>query len=86
MKHIVCNLNLFTHLHTIYLYDGDDIKVIGVADIDHLPQIIAATCQQEQTYNVHLYGAGNYPKEIAEEILKVNETNYSNFTINIEVN
>lgn len=87
MKYISCNVNLFTLGNMIYVRDTetDEIREIAISDFDHLPQTIIAACAQEGTDEVKLYGSKLYVNEIAESIVELAKTNYSNYNIMVEV-
>ena len=89
MKVIACNLNMFVANHAIYIFDDEtgNSNYIGFSDLDNLPKIINQFCQDQEIYEVHLFGGGNFAKEIANEIITLNRTEYADKKeIIVEVN
>ena len=87
MKTIICNLNLFAQYHTIGIHDGETMEVVAVVDNDHLAPTIVTACYDKGINNVHLFGIKEFLVPIAEEIISLNELNYSTTNeIIVEVN
>lgn len=88
MKYIVCNLNLFSYDNPVSVCCEEDnsFTTIAMANIDKLPEVIAAACLQEGTNSVKLFGNRQFAAEMAEAVVELAKRNYSNFEIEVEVN
>ena len=88
MKYIVCNLNLFTLSHIIYLLDEENktYKEVACSDLNHLPQMLVGACVLEEVDNIHLFGTQDFVEKLSHDITAINNSYYANYKINVEVN
>ena len=83
---VLCNLNLFALEQTIYLIDNyGTVNPVAVAEMEQLPEVVAAICNEHSAYKVVLSGNVAYASTLAEDIQALGLKNYSNNNIQVEV-
>lgn len=88
MKEIVCNINLFSLYHSIYLVDCEkNLKEkIETTDLEALPEILNHNCQLYDTNKIHLFGEEKGLESLIEKINTFNTLHNNENKIEIEVN
>ena len=83
---VLCNLNLFALEQTVYLInDMGTVSPIAIAEMEQLPEVIAAVCSEYGAHRVVLSGNVAYSQSLAEDIKQFGLTNYSDNNIEVEV-
>lgn len=83
---IICNLNLFALDQIIYLAtDTGTVEPIAEVEMEQLPEVIAAVCNEYGTHQVILGGHTTYAETIAEDVREYGLKHYSNNNIKVEV-
>ena len=88
MKELVCNVNLFSLYHSIYLidYQKNLREKIETTDLEELPKILNHNCQLYNVNKIHLFGEEKGLESLAEEINTLNTLHNNENKIEIEVN
>lgn len=88
MKEFVCNVNLFSLYHSIYLIDYEKIltEKIATIDLEELPKILVHNCQLYNINKIHLFGEEKGLESLIEEINTLNTLHNNENKIEIEVN
>lgn len=83
---IICNLNLFSLDQIVYLAtDAGTIEPIAEVEMEQLPEVLAAVCNEYDTHEVLLSGYTVYAETIAEDVKEFGLKHYSNNNIKVEV-
>lgn len=83
---IICNLNLFALDQIIHLAtDAGTIEPIAEVEMEQLPEVLAAVCNEYDTHEVILSGHTVYAESIAEDVKEFGLKHYSNNNIKVEV-
>lgn len=85
---IVCDFSLGLKNQPIYYCDSELqlVRMLDEVPFDKLPVELIKTCMENNTDNLHLYGATEILTGLAEEIKALAATTYSNHLLNIEIN
>ena len=88
MKELVCNVNLFSLYHSIYLkdYQKNLREKIETTDLEELPKILNHNCQLYNVNKIHLFGEEKGLESLIEEINTLNTLHNNENKIEIEVN
>ena len=88
MKELVCNVNLFSLYHSIYLidYQKNLREKIETTDLEELPKILNHICQLNNVNKIHLFGEEKGLESLIEEINTLNTLHNNENKIEIEVN
>lgn len=88
MKKLVCNFALFDLYQKVAVVDTATgaMEFVAIATLEELPEVLSATSNAKQIYNIHLYGSPTYARQLTEDILAFSNKNYSWNTLEIEVN
>lgn len=88
MKEFVCNVNLFSLYHSIYLvdYEKNLKEKIETTDLEELPKILNHNCQLYNVNKIHLFGEEKGLESLVEEINTLNTLYNNENKIEIEVN
>ena len=89
MKEFVCNVNLFSLYHSIYLvdYEKNLTEKIETTDLEELPKVLNYNCQLYNINKIHLFGEEKGLESLVEEINTLNTLLHNNENkIEIEVN
>lgn len=88
MKEIVCNINLFSLYHSIYLvdYEKNLKEKIETTDLEELPEILNHNCWLYDTNKIHLFGEEKGLESLIEKINTFNTLHNNENKIEIEVN
>ena len=85
--YILCNIFMFDlHQRIIFVDEKDNMNEIGIANLDHLSEMIADLCTQYNVNKVHLIGNKEYADMTASEIRLYGAAKYGNHYIEVEVN
>lgn len=83
---ILCNLNLFALEQTIYLIDDQgEVNPIAATEIEQLPEVIAAICNEYDAHDVTLIGNNIYALNLADGIREYGLKHYSNNKIEVRI-
>ena len=83
---VLCNLNLFALEQTIYLIDDHGtVNPVAAAEIEQLPEVVAAVCNEYSAHKVVLSGNVAYASTIADDIHAFGLKHYSDNNIQVEV-
>jgi hypothetical protein len=88
MKIIVCNLNLFTANSPVMIMDTETSQTEMLPEISmssFIPSDLLAICRAREIYELKLAGPAGYTRAIANEIATLEEINYSENKINVEI-
>ena len=88
MKAVVCNLNLFAANSPVMIVDTETSQTEVVGDISmasFIPGDLFAMCRAHDIYELKLSGPTGYTRAIANEIATLEELNYSENKINVEI-
>ena len=88
MKEIVCNINLFSLYHSVYLvdYEKNLKEKIETTDLEELPEILNHNCWLYDTNKIHLFGEEKSLESLIEKINTLNTLHNNENKIEIEVN
>ena len=88
MKAVVCNLNLFSANSPVMIVDAETSQTEKLGDISmssFIPGELLAMCRAREIYELKLAGPTGYTRAIANEIATLEELNYSENKINVEI-